>query len=439
MLKRLGKASLRTQIVLLATLPLVIMMIAAPIFLKPVAADVSDQIEDWASFLSGKLVLTAQQVRMAGTPAEKSAILETAIKAGGLLQRPLSTNSVVIDLTGLKEDQMRQRLLQRLPAIARNASTSGELVTVRIDGDHALAFRLPASPGWPAFLKAIVFDMVRIAAIVFPMFLLAYFLAWRISFPLIHFAAAAKRISLEDEQKPFIAQGALEVVSLADSLNAMQARIRKMVEHRTHVLRSVSHDLRTPLTRLRMRAERCQEPELRRQMLVDITALTALIDDSMAYVSDSSATELLRRIDVVSLLQTIASDYQDMGLSVTFSGPRRLAHKCKPRGISRAVSNLIDNAARYAANIEVSVQADDNGVVIIEVSDDGPGLPEELKNKAIEPFFKADPARTVGQRSGFGLGLAIADGIAKNHGGSLRLLDKQPHGLVVRIELPADL
>lgn len=438
MLGRLTRASVRTQIVLLATLPLLILSIVLPTF--PPFADSSREREYQASFMIGKLVLIAEQVRLAKTPEEKSAVLGASIQAGGFLAIIPGSASDVIDVGGLTAAEMRQTLAARLSEIAHRWETSVTPVVMQIDSQHSLAFQPPVGPALPAFAWGAALDLLRVAAIVVPMFLLAWYLSWRITFPLIHFAAAARRISLEDEQEqPFLAEGPAEVVSLAASLNAMRARIRQMVEHRTLVLRAVSHDLRTPLTRLRMRAERCEAPELRRQMLVDIVALTGLIDDSMAYITDKSIKESLRRIDMASLLQTVVSDYSDMGLAISFSGPRRLAHNCRPRGIARVVGNLIDNAARYATHIEVSLRAEDDGHAVIEVSDDGPGLPEDLKRRAIEPFFKADPARTSQEGSGLGLGLAIADGIVKTHGGSLRLLDRQPHGLVVQISLPPNL
>jgi signal transduction histidine kinase len=122
---------------------------------------------------------------------------------------------------------------------------------------------------------------------------------------------------------------------------------------------------------------------------------------------------------------------------VSFKGPRRLTCICKPQAITRAITNVVENASRYATEIEIELQSASNGGVLIRVSDNGPGLTDALKVRALEPFFKADKARTTGVGGGFGLGLPTAEGIVrKGHGGTLKLLDRKPNGLIIEITLP---
>jgi signal transduction histidine kinase len=215
----------------------------------------------------------------------------------------------------------------------------------------------------------------------------------------------------------------------------MQGRIQTMLRERTRVLRAISHDLRTPLTRLRMRIDRSNEPALKDMMLADITMLSSLIDASLSFLDNKF--EPARKVDLSSLLQTISDDFVDTGVNTRFIGPRRLAYTCMPQGLTRAISNLVDNASRYAEHIEIELE-DRHDAVIIRVSDDGPGLPDDLKQKVLEPFFKADESRQTGAKSGgFGLGLSIAQGIvAIGHKGFFTLLDHQPNGLVVEMILP---
>ncbi|MDE1995030.1 MAG: sensor histidine kinase, partial [Rhizobiaceae bacterium] len=130
-------------------------------------------------------------------------------------------------------------------------------------------------------------------------------------------------------------------------------------------------------------------------------------------------------------------DFADTGVNINFDGPRRLTHECKPRSISRAVSNLVENASRVATKIDIVLVAEADGTAVITVADDGPGLSDELKDQVLEPFFKADESRPVTKGSGFGLGLSIAYAIITNgHGGTFDLIDRNPTGLAIIIKLP---
>ncbi|EEF27010.1 sensory transduction histidine kinase, putative [Ricinus communis] len=218
----------------------------------------------------------------------------------------------------------------------------------------------------------------------------------------------------------------------------MRKRIRELVAGRTRMLTSISHDLRTPLTRLRMRTERCEQADLRQQMLRDIDVLSGMINESLAYLGGE--LEALKKVELSSLLQTVTDDFADTGIEVTFAGPRRLPYICRPRALSRAISNLIDNASRHAGRIDLTLAEDEDGSVVITVADNGPGIADDLKPKVLEPFFKADKARSPsGNGGGFGLGLSIAHGIITiGHRGSFELRDSRPSGLAVVIRLPAN-
>ncbi|ENN89755.1 putative transmembrane two-component sensor histidine kinase transcriptional regulatory protein [Rhizobium freirei PRF 81] len=302
-------------------------------------------------------------------------------------------------------------------------------------GDGSLVFALPEFSTTRWILPAVFGKLVLI---IVPAAVLAILTAWLIGRPIVDLAIAAERVRSDDElDEPFEVSGSAELRSLATSLNLMRKRVRELMAGRTRMLTSISHDLRTPLTRLRMRAERCDRAELRQQMLRDIDVLSSMINESLAYLGGE--VEALKKVELSSLLQTVTDDFADTGIDVTFTGPRRLPYICKPRALSRAVSNLIDNASRHAGSIDLALVEEEDGSVVITVADNGPGIADELKLQVMEPFFKADKARSTSKNSGFGLGLSIAHGIITvGHRGSFELRDRKPHGLAVVIRLPAN-
>jgi len=214
----------------------------------------------------------------------------------------------------------------------------------------------------------------------------------------------------------------------------MRARIRALLDDRTRMLAAISHDLRTPLTRLRLRSERIGQPDLRTAMLRDIDQVGRMLNETLDYLRDDSKAECASRIELSSLLDTICCDFADVGYAVSYDGPARLVCECRPRALVRAVTNVVENAVKFGSNVVVSLAAVDSGIAI-EVADDGPGIPPALQARALEPFVKLDQARSAAG-SGFGLGLTIAQEIMKKHDGSIALLPNEPNGLRVRLSLP---
>ncbi|OLP51432.1 ATP-binding protein [Allorhizobium taibaishanense] len=251
--------------------------------------------------------------------------------------------------------------------------------------------------------------------------------------PIKRISEAAIEADINSSSQIFEERGTIEIVSLARALNSMRNRIHLMVEGRTRMLRGISHDVRTPLTRLRLRTERMEDEALREALLIDIDQIDGLLAESLNYLRDDYATEGLERVDVASILQTVCSDFSDVGFEVTYHGPNKLIANCRPLSITRAVTNLCENAVKFGTTITIELNNSENGFSIL-VSDDGPGIPENLKHRVLEPFFKADQSRT--NSPGFGLGLSIVSDIAHSHRGSLTLQDNHPHGLIVRLDVP---
>ncbi|MVA52786.1 HAMP domain-containing protein [Agrobacterium vitis] len=281
--------------------------------------------------------------------------------------------------------------------------------------------------------------VLQLIALVLPVILLSLYAARVIAAPLLEIAKAAETLKPDDgPERPFKESGAAEIKTLAKSLNDMRSRVRTMIDDRTRMLRAISHDLRTPLTRLHLRAERSTQPELKAAFLKDIFVLRGLINDTLTYLSKDMAAEKPVYADLPSILTTVCSDFSDVGFNVTYVGPERLPHRCRPRSLARAITNLVDNSTKFAQEVSVELSVLGNGTVRIRVVDDGPGLPDNLRTRVLEPFFKVDTARKSSDSSGFGLGLSIVDDIVRAHGGTIKLLNKAPHGLAAQIEFPAE-
>ncbi len=265
--------------------------------------------------------------------------------------------------------------------------------------------------------------------------LFSAFAVWAITLPLRRIAAAAINADASTGPPIFEERGSVEIVALARALNDMRSRISDMVEGRTRMLRGISHDLRTPLTRMRLRVERVADTGLRDALLNDIEQTDRLLSESLNYLRDDFKREALERADLASVVRTICNEFQDIGHSVDYVGPNRLVANFKPIALNRAVSNLCENATKFGTEVQIGLSSND-GLITIEVADNGPGIPAELHRKVLEPFFKVDSARS-GADKGFGLGLSIVSEIVQAHHGTLDIEDRQPHGLAVRVTIPA--
>lgn len=272
--------------------------------------------------------------------------------------------------------------------------------------------------------------------LVFVTLLSVYAVRWIIA-PLSSVAAAAETFGrTPDDDRIMSRSGTREIAQVAQALNDMRTRIRALLDDRTRMLAAISHDLRTPLTRLRLRAERIAEQDLREGMLNEITRITRMLDETLHYLRQDVRSEELSRIDLPSILQTICTEFADVGYAVTYEGPSRLIWTCRVGVLTRAISNIVDNAVKHGSAVAVALRQRDDGAVEIDIADDGPGIPVPLRGRVLDPFVKGDDARSPGDRSGFGLGLSIARDVVKGHGGEIDLLDRKPRGLIVRLSLP---
>ena len=230
-------------------------------------------------------------------------------------------------------------------------------------------------------------------------------------------------------------QGPSEIRRLIHAFNEMHARIARLISSRTQSLVAVCHDLRTPLSRLRLRLDNADLPEeTSRAIHNDIEELSGLLQSLQDYLSGQSTGEQPQRVDLAAMASTIIDNARDLGSNASFYGPERLVTVARPTTLRRALNNLVDNALHYGGNARLVLKATDKEIVI-RVEDDGPGIPEDMLGEVIQPFVRIDGARARNTQ-GMGLGLAIAHDATQLEGGSLVLSNQPGGGLCATICLP---
>lgn len=238
--------------------------------------------------------------------------------------------------------------------------------------------------------------------------------------------------------KPLPETGPSEIVTAARAFNTMSARIRRFVEDRTFLLTAIGHDLRTPITRLKLRAEYMEDEEQRAKMLADLDEMEAMVAATLAFGKDITTTESVARLDLASLLRTILDETADFNpdcaASLNYQGPQHLPMNARPLALKRALTNLIVNAVKYGDAARVTVLPPVKNNIVVEIEDNGPGIPEREMELVFEPFRRLETSRNR-ETGGSGLGLSIARNIIRAHGGDI-ILANRPDGFCVTVTLP---
>ncbi|MCW0235081.1 MAG: HAMP domain-containing histidine kinase [Ferrovibrio sp.] len=263
---------------------------------------------------------------------------------------------------------------------------------------------------------------------------LAFWSTWRMLRPFKQLVTAAQGWRAEQEPVSLPEKGPVEFRAIAAAFNDMQDKINRFVRDRTELVIALSHDLRTPLTRLQLRAEYVDDPEQRQRMLDELHFMEMLTDQLLSFASFNPRNEPMEKVDFAVLLVTLCDDRTDAGAVIEYSGPSHLALHCRPTAILRAIVNLIDNAIKYSDYAYVSLIPEINGVRIF-VRDSGPGIPEDEMEKVFQPFYRVDASRSR-ETGGLGMGLSVARAIILEHRGAIHLRNRQPHGLEVEVFLP---
>jgi len=258
--------------------------------------------------------------------------------------------------------------------------------------------------------------------------------ARRVTRPLAALAEAAQRLGRDVNALPILEEGTVETRQASRAFNEMQAKLRQLIENRTRLLAVISHDLRTPLTLLRLRAETVADAEEREKMLATLADMDTMVAATLQYARDELSTEPRRTTDLTALTQSVVDDLTDAGLDVTMAPAPPIPLDCQPSALKRVITNLLDNAGKYGTKAHVSITSTATAVDII-VDDEGPGLSEEELTRVFQPFYRLEGSRSR-DTGGVGLGLAIARTLTERQGGTLTLENRPGGGLRARISLP---
>ena len=264
--------------------------------------------------------------------------------------------------------------------------------------------------------------------------ILAYLVTRMTMRPLKHLAQAAEDLGKDINHPPLELAGASEIRQASTAFNAMQARIRQHISQRTQMLAAITHDLQTPLTRLRLRLEKVADPELRERLVGDLSAMQGMVREGLELARSMDSTEAMQALDLDSLLDSVCADAVDAGQRVDLLGRSGMALMGRPLALRRALVNLIDNAVKYGHYAQVTVERL-AGASRIRIRDGGPGIAADQMARVFEPFYRIETSRSR-ESGGTGLGLTIAHNIAEQHGAGVELANHADGGLEVTLVLP---
>jgi signal transduction histidine kinase len=247
-------------------------------------------------------------------------------------------------------------------------------------------------------------------------------------------AAAAERAGRGEAVAPLPEVGPLDIRQTTRAFNRMHDRLQRFVQDRTRMLAAMSHDLRTPITSLRLRAEFIEDEEIKAKVLETPEEMQRMTEATLAFAREEAAAEDTRTVDLAALVESVVADLADLGQEVAFAPADRLPYACRPLGIKRALRNLIENAVRYGKRARLRLERGPDSLRIT-IDDDGPGIAAADAERVFQPFVRLEESRSAAT-GGIGLGLSIARSIIRGHGGEIDLLNRAEGGLQAVVTLP---
>ena len=286
----------------------------------------------------------------------------------------------------------------------------------------------PGAPAWgPAFVAVFLLSALGIAGV-------AVFMGRRMAKPMRGLAAAAGSLGRGEAVGDLPEAGPVETRETVRAFNLMRARLDRYVRHRTAMLAAVSHDLRTPITSLRLHAEFVEDAETRAKILAALDEMQRMTEDALAFIREDMQREETRNVDLHALVDSVAADLAELGRDIAVADSGRVLAVCRPAALRRALRNLLENAALHGGRAAVRIERDDAETRVV-VEDEGPGIPEADLERVFEPFVRLEASRSR-DTGGSGLGLAIARNIVHGHGGDIALGNRAQGGLRATVVLP---
>lgn len=287
---------------------------------------------------------------------------------------------------------------------------------------------VPTGPGWrdhlPALITATLMALVVIVVVQLE------------TRSMKTLALAADRLGRGEDLDPLPETGPKETRTALMAFNRMGERLGRFVRDRTRMLAAMSHDLRTPLTSMRLQVEEVEDAELRQRLIASIEEMRQMADASLEFASADARKEKLETTDLSALTRQVVQDFADIGEIIDFEADAPVQVTLRPMAMRRAVRNLVENALRYGADVQIATGTE-QGKAFLEVLDRGPGIPDADIERVFEPFTRLETSRNR-ETGGVGMGLAIARTIVRSSGGDIALANRKDGGLRARIVLPLD-
>jgi len=413
------------------------------------------RLRDWERQLEQHRLERAEQLIMATeiVPAEARPIyLEVANRPGlelevsdtqpeGVPATPFATQLAARLGKGYRVESVGARpaacdTAQRLPMMYGLLSMAygGACESLNVHLRDGAELRLSVLPPRTIF-KGDADLRILVALFMISIAVLAYLVARMTTRPFKQLAQAAQDLGQDINRPPLDLTGASEIRQASAAFNAMQARIRQYIFQRTQMLAAITHDLQTPLTRMRLRLEKVSDGELQERLIGDLSAMQEMVREGLVLARSMDTTEAMQMLDLDSLLDSVCDDASDAGQQVTLEGKATMAVLGRPLDLRRCLGNLIDNAVKYGRDARVCVDRI-NGTARVRIRDSGPGIPRSELGRVFDPFYRVETSRSR-ESGGTGLGLTIARNVTEQHGGSITLTNHPEGGLEVTLMLPA--
>ena len=434
MIKNFLPKSLLGRALLIIVMPLIILqLVSATIFYETHWAKVSRKL---AYGLVGDIATLVELLRLDNTDRSLKSIQALASQNMGLSVR-LKKNKILSKVAEAEQNwniedsfvKVLRSSLQKPFNIKESTIEKHILVNIQLS-EGVLQVEFARKRLFSSTTYVFVLWMVGTSMILFG--LATIFMRNQVK-PIRRLAIAAEDFGKGRDTPNFKPEGAIEVRQASSAFISMRDRIKRQVSRRTEMLAGVSHDLRTPITRMKLQLELLKENKNTGELARDLSEMEHMLEGYLAFAR-GEGEELPKEVDVVKLVKQVIEDVKKNGANISLSSEKRVLISLRPNLFRRCIANLIENADRYASavSVELTVQV---GFVKILIDDNGPGISEELRDQVFRPFFRLDDSRNL-DTGGVGLGLAIARDAIISHGGEIELQDSPTGGLRVMLKLP---